>query len=48
MTVVEAPGLAFGKTLVDGEVVPDDALVGELAETFERLRSAAQSSRRRS
>ena len=48
MTVVEAPGLAFEKTLVDGQVVPDEALVRELAETFEGLRSAAQSSRRRS
>ena len=48
MTVVEAPGLAFEKTLVDGQVVPDEALVRELAETFARLRWAAQSSRRRS
>ena len=47
MTVVEAPGLAFEKTLVDGRVVPDDALVRDLAATFEGLRSAAQCAHRR-
>jgi NAD(P)H-dependent FMN reductase len=49
MTVVEAPGLEFGTTLVDRQVVPDDALVRELAQTFEDLRAAAaRSSRGRS
>jgi NAD(P)H-dependent FMN reductase len=45
MTVVEAPGLAFGTTLVDGQVVPDDALLRELAETFEGLRTARRKTR---
>ncbi len=49
MTVVDAPGLAFGTTLVDRQVVPDDELVRELAQTFEGLRlAAAESPRRRS
>ena len=48
MTVVEAPCLAFEKTLVDGRVVPDDALVRDLAATFEGLHSAAQCAHRRS
>ena len=47
MTVVDAPGLAFGTTLVDREVVPDDELVRELAQTFEDLRLAAARSPRR-
>jgi NAD(P)H-dependent FMN reductase len=49
MTVVEAPGLAFGSTLVDGEVVADADLLADLAKTFEGLRdAAAQSTRKRS
>jgi NAD(P)H-dependent FMN reductase len=49
MTVVEAPGLEFGSTLVDGEVVADQELVDALAQTFEGLQAAAdQSSRSRS
>jgi NAD(P)H-dependent FMN reductase len=46
MTVVEAPGLAFGKTLVDGVVVPDEALTRQLSETFEGLRAAVLASPR--
>ena len=49
MTVVEAPGLELGTTLVDRQVVPDDELVRDLARTFEGLRVAAtRSSRPRS
>lgn len=46
MTVVDAPGLAFEKTLVEGQVVPDDDLARELAATFEALRLAALASPR--
>jgi NAD(P)H-dependent FMN reductase len=49
MTVVEAPGLSFGTTLVDRRVVPDHDLADALARTFEGLReAAARSPRRRS
>lgn len=49
MTVVEAPGLEFGSTLVDRQVVPDAALVRDLAQTFADLHAAAvRSPRRRS
>ena len=37
LTVVEAPGLAFEKTLVDGQVVADDAVTLELAAMFDEL-----------
>jgi NAD(P)H-dependent FMN reductase len=47
MTVVEAPGLEFGSTLVDRQVVPDHALVRDLARTFADLRAAAARSPRR-
>ncbi len=42
MTVVEAPGLEFDKTLVDGVVKPTPELEGQLAAAFDGLRSAAR------
>jgi NAD(P)H-dependent FMN reductase len=49
MTAVDAPGLEFGTTLVDRQVVPDDTLVRELTRTFEDLATAvARSTRSRS
>ena len=47
MTVVEAPGLEFDSTLVDRQVVPDEALVRDLTQTFADLRAAATRSPRR-